>query len=400
MTPTRVFGAALSVLVLLLTPGSVYAQITACPSVAIAPVTIANTVVGTAYKASFTASGGLAPYSYSIDKLPPGLTLSVDVLSGTPTTAGTFPFTVTAIDANKCPGSRNYAIVVCPAIAVGPAAVPNALVGTGYKTGFSASGGLAPYSYSIAGSIPPGLTLSVDVLSGTPTTAGTFRFTVTASDANRCTSSNSYTIVVCPAIAIAPVAVANAVVGTAYKAGFSASGGLAPYSYSITGSVPPGLTLSGDVLFGTPTTAGTFLFTATASDANKCSGSTSYTIVVDAGCPVIAVGPAAVANAVVETPYKTGFTASGGLALYSYAITGIVPPGLTLSGDVLFGTPTTAGTFTFTVTAPFMPPRTIWRPRSPGATRRPGASPTSAPSSTTGRSSWSSRPSSPSTARR
>ncbi|HLP66148.1 MAG TPA: putative Ig domain-containing protein, partial [Rhizobium sp.] len=60
--------------------------------------------VGTAYSQTFTASGGTAPYTYAVTAgtLPDGLSLATDgALTGTPTTAGTANFTITATDANS-----------------------------------------------------------------------------------------------------------------------------------------------------------------------------------------------------------------------------------------------------------------------------------------------------------
>ncbi len=85
------------------------------PTITISPPTLPNGSVGTPYNQTLTASGGAAPYSFSISAgtLPPGLALSsTGEITGTPTTAGSFPFTVKATDSNGCMGMRNYTIVI------------------------------------------------------------------------------------------------------------------------------------------------------------------------------------------------------------------------------------------------------------------------------------------------
>ncbi len=92
-----------------------------CPLITVNPATLPNGTIGTAYSQTITASGGAAPYTFAVSSgtLPPGLTLSAGgLLSGTPTTIGTFSFTITATDLIDCPGSRDYTIVIA---AAGPA---------------------------------------------------------------------------------------------------------------------------------------------------------------------------------------------------------------------------------------------------------------------------------------
>lgn len=84
-------------------------------NISLSPNTLPNGTVGTANSQTITASGGTAPYRFAVTSgsLPPGLTLSqVGVLSGMPTTAGTFSFTVTATDNNNATGSRTYSLVI------------------------------------------------------------------------------------------------------------------------------------------------------------------------------------------------------------------------------------------------------------------------------------------------
>ena len=104
-------------------------------------------------------------------------------------------------------------------------------------------------------------------------------------------------------------------------------------------------------MFGTPTKAGTTTVTVTATDAERYTGTKTYTLVINAA-PTITLQPDTLPAGKVDLPYKeTTLTASGGTAPYSF-LADKLPDGLTLNKDgKLFGTPTKAGTTTFTVTA-------------------------------------------------
>ena len=279
-------------------PGSQsYTIVVKCPTLQIIPATAPNGTVGATYNATFTASGGTAPYTVSItgDAIP-GLTASGGEISGRPAAAGSYSITVNAIDANRCTGSTRYTIVIsapsCPSITVGPASIPNATVGVNYKVAFSANGGASPHSFAHTGDTVPGLTFANGEVAGTPTTAGTYTFTITARDANGCLGGTKYTLVVgtpaCPTIDVLPSSLPNGTVKIPYTATFSTRGGAAPIDFGLSaGALPPGLTLSGNTLSGTPTAAGTYRFTIKASDANRCTGAMDYSVVIaeNTTCP-------------------------------------------------------------------------------------------------------------------
>ena len=277
-----------------------------CPIITVNPSTLPNGAIGSPYSQTVSAVGGTAPYTFTLSSgaLPNGLTLnsSSGVISGTPTAAGTFNFTITATDANGCPGSRPYSIGIagpggCPVITVNPATLPPGVIGTPYSQTVSATGGTAPYTFALtSGTLPPGLTLNTTtgVISGTPTTSGQYTFTITATDANSCPGSRTYSIVIpvvpgCPFITVSPATLPTPVLGVPYNQTITASGGTPPYTFTVSsGALPPGLNLnptSGTtaVISGTPTTAGTFNFTITATDANGCPGSRAYTLVIPGG---------------------------------------------------------------------------------------------------------------------
>ena len=153
----------------------------------ITTIFLPNGVVGTPYNQTLTADGD-TPITWSLasGNLPNGLSLSTGgVISGTPTTAGTFNFTVKA--ANSA-GSDTKALE----ITVGTAAtapiittttLPNGTVNTAYNAPLAATG-TATITWSLAsGNLPNGLSLSSNgVISGTPSVAGTFNFTVKATN--------------------------------------------------------------------------------------------------------------------------------------------------------------------------------------------------------------------------
>lgn len=342
-----------------------------CPTITISPSTLPNATVGTNYTQVLTASGGQAPYTFSLlsGALPTGIALSSSgTISGTPTASGTSNFTIRVIDNNGCVVTPSYSLQVegptCPTITVNPASLPGGTIGTAYNQVISATGGTAPYSFTVlSGSLPPGVTLATNgTLSGTPSSAGSFTFTVRATDTPGCTGQRTYTVAItgsggCGTISLNPSVLPNGVVGTAYNQTVIASGGNGSYAFGvISGEIPPGIVLSPTGTFsGTPTTAGSYSFVLAATDSNSCSGSLSYTIVIDepgGGCnSSISLSPKVLPLGQEFQVYNQPLTATGGTAPYFFQVTdGGLPEGITLTPEgVLFGTATLAGDFTFTV---------------------------------------------------
>jgi len=248
------------------------------------------------YSGQLVGTGGLAPYSFALasgSSPPPGLFLSSSgFLSGAPTGKGTFSFNVVATDANGASSTATVTMVINGAILqLSPVTlVYNATSGVFYTQSFTAVGGLSPYTWTVSdGDVPPGLTMSSGgTLSGVPSAAsGNFNFTVTATDANGDPTSKSYALRMAVAhILLYPAGLNQGVVGEPYIETFTADGGIAPYSYSVQGSVPPGLELNPTgVLQGTPTRAGEFTFTVAVKDANGGTESNPYGLTVTAPAP-------------------------------------------------------------------------------------------------------------------
>ena len=160
-------------------------------------VTVANPgnqtgTVGVATSLNNSASGGSSPYTWSATGLPAGLSISSSsgTISGTPSTAGTSNVTVTAQDSAGKTGSTTFSWTINPQGGGGTVTVTNP--GTqqsfvGFQTfplqirATDSSG--APLTFSATG-LPPGLRISASgSITGTPTSGGTYRVTVTATDA-------------------------------------------------------------------------------------------------------------------------------------------------------------------------------------------------------------------------
>ncbi len=189
---------------------------TACPTISLGPDSLPDGVIGASYQQVVTATGGTAPHQFALASgvLPPGLTLSLDgLLSGTPMTSGTYRFTLTATNANSfCAGNREYTMTVtapCPSLTFNPPALPGGAAGIAYNQKVTATGGAEPYHFALSsGALPPGVSLNIaGVLSGTPTQAGIYNFTITA-ESNGCTGAQPYSLAI-KSTTVAPVSAAS-----------------------------------------------------------------------------------------------------------------------------------------------------------------------------------------------
>lgn len=135
---------------------------------------------------------------------------------------------------------------------------------------------------------------------------------------------------------------------------FTASGGTPPFSWSQSGSLPPGLTLSpSGQLSGMPMTAGTYPISVTATDSSMPPLTASAQVKLQVNDSPIVISAASPPAGTVTYAYSGfGFAASGGSPPYTWKASGTLPPGLTFSSDgTVSGTPTQMGTFAFSVTA-------------------------------------------------
>jgi hypothetical protein len=145
--------------------------------------------VGASYNASIAISGGVSPFVVSDNNsLPAGLNVDNDgIISGTPAadaTSGAVSFSIT--DQSGASANKTASLTIVKPVSAAIKNLPRGKVGKNYKAGLRAQGGKGPYSWSInAGSLPAGLNIDDDrdAITGTPTNAGAFSFTLRVVDA-------------------------------------------------------------------------------------------------------------------------------------------------------------------------------------------------------------------------
>lgn len=315
-------------------------------------VNLPDGTVGKAYNATLLASGGTAPYIWSMTAgtLPAGISLGTSgAISGTPTAAASAAFTVQARDAAGRLSSQPLSISVATPLSIMTVNLPDGAVGTAYSATLLASGGTAPYTWGVtAGTLPVGLNLGTSgAISGTPAAAGSSSFTVQAKDAAGRIASQPLTVSVGTALSIITTSLPNGTSGTAYNATIAATGGTAPYTWSMaSGQLPAGLILSSvGILSGTPTAAGSFSFTVQAKDAAGRTASQPLSVSI---CAALSITTTSLPNGTAGTTYSTTLAATGGTAPYTWGVmSGMLPPGVSLftTSGIVSGTPSAGGSY-------------------------------------------------------
>jgi large repetitive protein len=375
------------------TNGALHGSVCAlAPGQTTAPNAYSTTV---AVSKTGTVSGTVS-FAVTAGSLPPGLTMSASsgtstAITGNPTRAGTFNFTIKATDGGLT-STLAYQItvtvqgppdqLVCTSavnggfLESGVCVLPDAVAGLPYQghlvTSHQAGGSLSV----VSGSLPAGLSLpatfngSGDIVGGTPTTVGGSSFTVQGTGDQGQPLYQAYSIAVDQNQPLAVVLPAEGstlgpgMVGGAYAQNFFLSGGAAPYSWSVaSGQLPPGLSLqtfsdprdANDELAGTATKAGTYTFTMRLTDYNGQQATQQFSLTID---PALQITPTTLPAGTVGVRYShdLDLNAQGGASPYDWFVViniNELPPGLTLDttspdfNNVLDGTPTHAGTFSF-----------------------------------------------------
>lgn len=331
------------------------------------------------------ASGGTPPYSWTFNEgvVPGGAPSNlygaqIKIPMANQVAPGPYRFTVMVNDSSNPAGHATYTLAgnILPALPQIQCSYTTgaARVGTAYSVTCIPRFGTPPYQWSVAaGTLPTGLSLvaldggGIEV-DGTPLTAGDYDFALQLTDStspSALIATQTFSGTVASADSAAPEfflqctdSVARDQLGIpAAPLGCSASGGVPPYQWSLQkGELPPGLTLSsstGDAITiaGTPNetvVGGYFYLYLKVTDSSPVPQPRLWSMMIEvAGPPAFTCD---VTSGQVGQPYKIGCP---GLGSYGTISAGMLPPGLTLSSLGITGTPTTPGSYPFTVSLPF-----------------------------------------------
>lgn len=330
-----------------------------------------------AYNQTVSVTGGVGTQVWGVTSgaLPPGLNLNASNgnISGTPTSTGSFQFTLRVTDSIPQFDEQILTITInapSPPSITGPSGLQTGTVNQPYpNTQFTATGGAQPYSWSVIPALPNGLTLnpSSGVISGTPLNGsnGNTSHEFTVNDSTSPTNQQgkrtlSLTILanVTP-VTITTASLPNGSVGQSYSApSLAASGGTSPYNWSLNnGSIlPQGLSLSASGgISGTPTASGTTSTTFKVQDStspNQQSATKSISITINQAPSPPTITSTSLPDGTVGVAYSQTVQATGGTGARTWSLaSGSLPANLTLSSaGVIAGNPTTPGTANFTVT--------------------------------------------------
>jgi hypothetical protein len=259
------------------------------PAPSITTTTLPAGTITLHYSAPLMATGGTGGLTWSIvtGNLPTGLDLNqtTGVISGTPIVPGTSSFTVRVVDAAGQDDSQALSILITltnpPQITT--TTLPGGTVGQPYNQTLQATGGIGTLTWSLSGgSLTPMLSLSpAGVISGTPTNTGNKDFTVKVTDTLNQSDTQALSIVVSAGLTITSNNLPDAHVGKAYNQTLQRSGGVSPFTWSVTPALPDGLNLNASTgqITGAPANGtdqegnGTFTFTVQDSSSQTASKS-------------------------------------------------------------------------------------------------------------------------------
>lgn len=325
-------------------------------------------------------SNAVGPTTWSVTgALPDGLSLVVPEpagrpsppenqtyaeIRGIPTTVQTSTFTIRATDANGLMATRTYTIRVNPALAldITPQAWPQLSAGETANLWFTGGGGLRPYRWLVsAGDLPPGMTLiqddpSSDVVrvAGTPTTSGTFTWTLRLTDAQGATVERPFSASVAPASSLSSVAISPVrVTGGSSATGTVTLSSPAPAAgaeVALSSSDPAIAEVNVRVFVSGASTTGTFPISTAA-----VTSATTVTITASHGgatrSTTLTVEPASTSPVTVSSLTLTPSAVTGGSGTSTGTVTldGEAPSGGALVGVTSSGP---AATVPATVTVP------------------------------------------------
>ncbi len=321
-------------------------------SITISSVSVPPGTVGSPYSFQLQQTGATSPsWSINSGSLPSGLTMSSSGrITGTPSSAGVSTFGVVCEQSGFTPGTRTFQLEITSGTGfrLTSTQLPQGTVGQSYSGRIEATGGQAPYAYQIVSGKPGWLNMSADgSLSGTPDGTGMHELRISVFDSATAFIEGVALLEVVQGgplvLSTTPADLVAGVVGLPYSVTLRAAGGTQPYNFQVSsGSLPSGLSLDGDSIFGTPTGGGMSSFEIRVSDSAGGSASGSFSISVTERSPLVID----VQNTITVRPMMENdvtLSATGGVPPYTWSIVGgSLPDGLGLSEGHIRGTATSS----------------------------------------------------------
>jgi Putative Ig domain len=332
-----------------------------------------NAQVGVAYSATLAATGGTAPYTWSLTSgiLPPGISLdtTTGMLSGTPSGGAYGATLVLAVKDAASPAHAASATLTLTVLVENLRAtihsLPGGHVGSPYDAALTATGGTVPYTWTLtAGTLPAGLSLNATSgeISGTPTIPIDAALTFEVADSAKPQATQSVNLSL--TVSAVPLAITTASlpfgqIGVAYQAQLSASGGTGALNWQVSaGSLPAGLQLSSStgLISGIPTATAVqapVSVSVTDSGTPAQTQSAAYTVTVSPAGISVQVSPERAGLTITQ---RQSFTATtndnAGVTWSASPASGAFAPAASANGvAVTFTAPATAGVYTLTATS-------------------------------------------------
>jgi hypothetical protein len=259
------------------------------PALKITTDSVPKATAGTSYTATLAATGASSfSWTISAGSLPPGVTLAANgALTGTPTGAGTYTFTV-RVDAGGRSASKQLQLVVAEKLTAAAPAAQTWEVGRPLQVAIDAKGGTPGYSWKLTGTLPQRTGFvgdkgngSTSYVQGVPAEAGTFSIVLTVTDSAGVSTQVTVPLTVAPKLQIRTFRVGTARVGKRFRLALLSAGGVDAAQWTISaGALPSGLKLDAEtgVVAGKARRAGRFRFTIVATDSLGAKAAMTYTL--------------------------------------------------------------------------------------------------------------------------
>lgn len=329
-------------------------QTTVAPTIQACPQE--SGTAGSPYEGAAMISGGAAPWRWlAAGALPNGVTFSADgKLSGIPGAPGVYPYTLVATDqAGRTVQADCRLSIVAPVIQIQTACpLPTVQTGESMAVALAATGGEAPYLWSISGSLPLGVTLRPDgTIAGAANEGGVSRFLLTVRDKNGLFASKTCTLSALRApFSITSCPLPDAQIGQPYSRNLTTTGGADPLVWTAETALPKGLSIySTGRIAGTPSAPGDNAFRLRVTDGAGNSSTHECTLFVRPE-PLQIQRPCPISDAQVGSFFREYALAEGGVPPYRWSAEGRLPAGIAFGADGRFtGTATTPGVYPFTL---------------------------------------------------